>query len=257
MRDRLKEIAGGRDAHVSLNLLRDALYPPPAFPNAWRAVQALEDHDIVRWDHEAKRPRAPRIAWLADPLAPRSWYGRSRSRVATTLLMIAPGIPMLFMGQEFLEDLPWHDDVANWSQFLMRWDLLANDRHARDFQRFASDVIHLRRREPALRAEGVSVPQVHEADRVIVMHRWVPGEGRDVVVIASFNESTLDGYAIDMPTSGTWREIFNSDFYDHFPNQWATGNAGGVLAEPARGRTLPYAARVKIPANGAVIFARG
>ena len=50
-------------------------------------------------------PRSP-----GSPTAqPSSWYARSRSRVATGLLLMAPGIPLLFMGQEFLEDKPWSD----------------------------------------------------------------------------------------------------------------------------------------------------
>jgi 1,4-alpha-glucan branching enzyme len=36
--------------------------------------------------------------WAPDD--PRSWYARSRARVATGLLLTAPGVPMLFMGQE-------------------------------------------------------------------------------------------------------------------------------------------------------------
>ena len=101
--------------------MRDALYPPPGFPAAWTAVQCLENHDVVRWDYEQNRARAPRVPALADPSNPRSWYARSRSRVATTLLLTAPGIPMLFMGQEILEHKPWHDDIRFWSRFLIWW----------------------------------------------------------------------------------------------------------------------------------------
>lgn len=257
LRARLGEAAGGRDAQVHLDDLREELDPPPAFPAAWRAVQCLEDHDIVRWDHEKQVPRAPRVPMLAHPWNPRTWYARSRSRVATALLLTAPGIPMLFMGQEFLEDKPWHDDVANWSRFLIWWDGLdGQDRHMRDFHRCVTDLVHLRRSYPALRGEGVRVPQVHEADRIIVMHRWVEGEGRDVVVVASFNETTLDAYPVEFPSPGFWREVFNSDLYDHFPNPWVAGNQGRIAADGAPGRVYPRTARLKIPANGALVFAR-
>ena len=69
----------------------------------WRAVQTIENHDIVY------AGRDPRIARLADGSDPRSWYARSRSRVAMGLLMTSPGIPMLFMGQEILAHEPWND----------------------------------------------------------------------------------------------------------------------------------------------------
>ncbi len=258
LRARLGEAADGRDAHVRLDALRDELDAPPAFPAAWRAVQALEDHDIVRFEHEKGVPRAPRVPALADPSTNgRSWYARSRSRVATALLLTAPGIPMLFMGQEFLENRPWHDDVEHWSQFLIRWDWLdGSDRHMADFHRFVSDLVHLRRARPALRAEGVRVPQVHEADRIVVMHRWVEGEGRDVLVVASFNESVLEGYAIEFPWPGSWHEVFNSDLYDHFPNPWIAGNGGSVVADGPGGRVYPHSANLRIPANAVLVFAR-
>jgi 1,4-alpha-glucan branching enzyme len=171
-------------------------------------------------------------------------------------LLTAPGIPMLFMGQEILEDKPWHDDIRFWSQFLIWWDGLSSDRAMPDFLRFVKDLIRLRRRHPALSAEGVRIPQVHERDRVIVMHRWVEGAGRDVVVVASLNETTLDGYSVEMPHAGRWHEVFNSDAYDHFPNPWVAGNAGGISADGPPGRAYPYTARIRIPANGALVFAR-
>src|SRR3712207_8439991 len=53
----------------------------------------FRSHDLVLdadGDH-----RKPRVARLADPANPRSWYARSRARVATGLLLTSPGIPML------------------------------------------------------------------------------------------------------------------------------------------------------------------
>ena len=47
---------------------------------------------------------SPRIPRLAGGDNTRTWFARSRSRVATGVLLTAPGVPMLFMGQEFLED---------------------------------------------------------------------------------------------------------------------------------------------------------
>jgi len=256
LRSALAAAARGAGAHVPLDRVRDALYPPPGFPDAWRTVQCLENHDVVRWDYDGHRPRAPRLPALADPTGPHAWYGRSRTRVATALLLTAPGIPMLFMGQEILEEKPWHDDIRFWAQFRIGWDALATDPARRDFLRFVQDLVRLRRRLPALAGDGVRVPQVHEADRVIVLHRWVEGEGRDVVVVASLAETTREAYPIEMPHPGHWHEVFNSDVYDHFPNPWAAGNPGGVTADGLPGAVYPHTARLRIPANGVIILAR-
>ena len=77
-----------------------------------------------------------------------------------------------------------------------------------------------------------------------------------MVVVASLNETTLDGYSVEMPHAGYWHEVFNSDAYDHFPNPWVAGNAGGISADGPSGRAYPYTARIRIPANGALVFSR-
>jgi 1,4-alpha-glucan branching enzyme len=256
LRDALSQAAGGAQASVNLDRVRDTMYPPPGFPAPWTAVQCLENHDLVRWRFEHHAPDAPRIGSLADPGDHRSWYARGRARVATALLLTAPGIPMLFMGQELLEDKPWSDDYENWSQFLIWWDGLAQDQSVRDFHRFVRDLVWLRRSRAALHGDGVRVSQVHNYDRVIAVHRWVGGEGHDVVVVASLNESTLTGYVVDLPWPGTWHEVFNSDYYDHYPNPLVAGNGGRVEADAPGQHGYPYAARMTIPANGVVILAR-
>lgn len=252
----LAEASGGAEAAVGLDRLRDALLTPPGFPAAWRVVQYLENHDVVRWDYDTGRPRAPRVPALADPSDPRSWYARSRVRVATALLLAAPGIPKLFMGQETLEARPWHDDIRFWPQFLIDWSAAERDPVRRDFLRFMRDLVALRRRHPALRGEGVRVPQVHERDRIVVLHRWVEGEGHDVVVVASLNERALGPYPVTLPWPGQWHEVLNSDVYDGFPNAAAVGNGGAVHADPAPGFAYPFVAWMRIPPNGAIVLAR-
>lgn len=173
-------------------------------------------------------------------MEPAIMYARSRSRVATTLLLTAPGIPMLFMGQEIIEDKPWHIDIRFWSQFMIWWDGLSVDRSMRDFLRFTQDLIQLHRRYLALCGEGIRVLQVHNHDRIIVVHRWLEGEGRDLLVVASLNETTLDGYPVALPWPDRRQEVFNSDVYDHFPNPWVTGNGGSVFAEDSAGKQYPF-----------------
>jgi len=243
------DAAGGRDAPVQWQAVVDQLRAN-GFPDAWRAVQCVESHD------EVYRDRAPRIAALADPSNARSWYARSRSRVAAGVLLTAPGIPMLFMGQEFLEDKRWADDPPNVPGSLIHWDGLATDKHMSDFHRFTRELVWLRRRHPALRGEGVATVLMDDFSRVLAFQRWVEGVGRDVVVVASLNESTLHGYAIPFPSGGYWHEVFNSDVYDHWVNPITAGNGGGVQADGHHMHGLAASAHVTIPANGLLVFAR-
>ncbi len=249
VRAAIGQASAGGGSPIALDPIAGALRLPPGFPALWKSVEAIETHD------EVFAGRAPRIPRLADGRSPRSWFARSRSRVATGLILTAPGIPMLFMGEELLEDKQWSDSDPN---LLISWDGVdkGTDRVKVDFIRFARDLIALRRHQPALRGEGVNVFHVHDANRVIAYHRWVEGVGRDVVVVASLNESTLRGYQLGFPGPGHWLEVFNSDVYDNFVNPIVAGNGGGVDASGGPMHGLPNSAGIVIPANGLVVFAR-
>ncbi len=241
--------SGGANAAVSMSAIAAALYPP-GFDHAWRAVTCIENHDLVL------AGRDPRIAALADPSNHRSWYARSRSRVAAAVLLTAPGIPQLFMGQEFFEDRPW--DVLPGGPNLLSWDGLdAAESTMRDHLRFTRDLVHVRRDLPALRGGNVHAFYHSDRDRVMAYHRWLERTGDDVIVVASFAETTLNGYQIGFPAGGFWSERFNSDVYDHFVNPQVAGNGGGVLAQGPALHGFAMSASLVIPANSVVVFVRG
>jgi 1,4-alpha-glucan branching enzyme len=254
VRDVIADATGGAAAPVRLDRLRGGLERPRGVPLAWQAYNCIENHDFVLdadGDH-----RKPRIARLADASSPRSWYARSRARVATGILLTAPGVPLLFMGQEFLEDKLWSDD-PNRAGLLIWWDgLEGGDRAMSDHHRFVRDLVWLRRRHPALRDDPIIVYPPDNANRVQAFQRWVPGGGRDVVIVASLSESTLYGYQLGFPQPGGWLEVFNSDVYDHFVNPWVQGNAGSVTAGGHALHGMPHSAQLTIPANSLLVFAR-
>ena len=243
----IAQAAGGRDAALDWQPVVDQLRAP-GFRNAWRAVQYLESHD------EVYRDRAPRIAALAGGGDGRSWYARSRSRVALGLLMIAPGIPMIFMGQEFLEDKRWADDPVHHPGTLIFWDGLATDKTMIDFHRFTRDLFWLGRHQPALSGESVATVLMDNIARVLVVHRWVEGLGRDLIGVFSLNESTMHGYRVPFPRGGEWFEIFNSDVYDHWVNPIVAGNGGRIDANGPGLNGLSASASVVVPANSFLVF---
>jgi len=249
VRTAVAQAVGGREAQVNLRPIAASLYPP-GFTAAWRAVQCLESHD------EVYTGRALRIAALAGGGDARSWYARSRSRVAAGLLLTAPGIPMLFMGQEFLEDKPWSDNPAFDRGTLIWWEgLERGEKPMVDYLRFSQELIALRRRQPALRGEWINVFHVNDEARVIAFHRWLDGIGRDVVVVATLSETTHYDYTLGMPRGGIWFEVFNSDVYDNWVNPMTAGNGGTVLAHGVGFHGLPASARLVIPANSVMVLA--
>ena len=252
VRGLLTEAAGGENAALQLDPVAAALMPPAGYDATWRLVQCLENHDLTYLGHDG----AARVAALADPVDPRSWYARSRSRAAVALLFAAPGIPALFMGQEILEDKLWCDDERDHPGHLIGWDELGSDNARADYLRFMQALVALRRRQPALSAEGVRVSRVNDFDRVIVIHRWVTdgSPGQDVVAVVSFDERPKAGYAIGLPRGGRWIELFNSDVYDGFPNPAPAGNGGAVEASGPPRDGFAQSAAIAIPANGALFL---
>ena len=248
IRDAIGAASAGGTGPLPMSGIAAALYPP-GFDHAWRAVTCVENHDLVM------AGRQPRIATLADSSNPRSWYARSRARVATGLLLTAPGIPQLFMGQEFLEAQPW--DTPPSGPNLLNWAGLAGaDPSMRDHLRFTTDLIALRRGQPALRGDNVNPFYCSDGDRVLAFHRWLEGAGLDVVVVASLSESTWCGYGLGFPSRGAWREAFNSDVYENWVNPWVAGNGGGVDADGPPMHGFATSAAIVIPANGVLVFTK-
>lgn len=250
VRTAIAQAAGGRNAFVDFAQLAGSLAVPVGFGSAWQVVNCIENHDIVYDGHD------PRVPALADGSNARSWFARSRARVAAGLLFAARGIPMLFMGQEFLEEKQWDDNAQLHPNLLIGWDQLTSDRVMQDYLKFTRDLVGLRRSQPALRSEWLRVSRAHSIDRVIAIHRWIEGQGDDALFAANLQEFNHFGYRIGFPGSGAWREIFNSDYYEQFPNPSVVGNNGGITAENVPWDGMPASAEITIPANGFVVFRR-
>ena len=54
----------------------------------------------------------------------------------------------------------------------------------------------------------------------------------------------------------SWRELFNSDVYDNFPNPGAVGNGGAVQASGPPLDGFGASAALTLPANGVIVLAR-
>jgi len=249
VRNAVQAASYGLSASINFDAIAETLYPH-GFAHAWQAVPCVENHDVVKVGTEQRIPA------LADGSNHESWYARSRSRFATGLLLTAPGIPQIFMGQEFLEDKQWSWDPT--SSNLIWWAGLntGTDTARVNHLRFTQDLIRLRWNYPALRGDNVNPFHVHDLNRVIAFQRWLEGSGQDVIVVATLAEDTWYNYGIGFPFAGRWREVFNSDVYDNWVNPIVAGNSGGVQASGPPLHGFQASANIVIPANGFVVFAR-
>jgi 1,4-alpha-glucan branching enzyme len=177
---------------------------------------------IFTESHDADSNGAQRLPEMISPGNAWSWWAKKRSTLGAAALLTAPGIPMLFMGQEFLAS-GWFDDdrILDWSN---AWRFSG-------ITQLYRDLIHLRRNwfnnTRGLCSQNVNVFHVNNTDKLIGLHRWdMGGAGDDVVVLLNFANKGYSSYQIGFPRNGMWRVRFNSDssVYDAFFGNWSSSD---------------------------------
>jgi 1,4-alpha-glucan branching enzyme len=199
------------DSDRNMFAVRDAIYHRYD-TDAFQRVIYTESHDEVANGHS----RLPEEIW---PGHANSWISKKLSTLGAALVFTAPGIPMIFQGQEFLEDEWFRDmDPIDWTK---------KERYSGILQLYR-DLIRLRRNwhdtTRGLRGQHVNVHHVNDRDKILAFHRWEQGGPRDdVVVVANMADRRYSSYNIGLPRTGTWQVRFSSDwsgydpeFGDHF-----------------------------------------
>ena len=138
----------------------------------------------------------------------RDW-AEARCRVVCALTLLAPGIPMFFMGEEVGAKEPYR--YNDWLHHREDFRALRATTGVNLFS-FYRDIIRLRRRHAALRSPHLAVLHAHDANRVLAFRRWL--EDAEFLVFASLNNTPFaDGYWISHPAlrDGAFVELLNSD----------------------------------------------
>ena len=175
--------------------------------DAFERVIYTESHDEVA----NGRARVPEEIW---PGRVDSWFSKKRSTLGAALVLTSPGIPMLFQGQELLEDRWFQDKVPiDWSRAEGENGILSMYR----------DLIALRRnlsgKTRGLCGQNIHIYHFNNEAKVIAFHRWDKQGPKDsVVVVVNMTNQNRDGYVIGFPRAGLWKTRFNSDSYNYGPN---------------------------------------
>jgi 1,4-alpha-glucan branching enzyme len=190
---------------------------------ALQRIVYTEDHDEVA----NGKARIPQMIDAADP---GSYAARKRSTLGAAIALTSPGIPMLFMGQEFLERGSFSDqNPLDWTKTTSYSGILA----------LYTDLVHLRRNAggatAGLSGAGLNVFHVNDSAKVIAYHRWQSGgPGDDVIVVANFAGRAFTAYQIGLPHAGTWHVRFNSDSSAYSPDYENTSSADVVTVAGTR-----------------------
>jgi 1,4-alpha-glucan branching enzyme len=179
-----------------------------------------ESHDSIA----NGQSRIPEEIWPGNA---DHWFSRKRSVLGAALVFTSAGIPMIFQGQEFLEDRMFYDkDPLDWNLAEQYSGLI----------QLYKTLIELRRNvhgtTKGLSGQHTEVYHVNNNEKVIAYHRWYNGGAKDsVVVIANFRNESFENYVVGVPMPGVWKVRFNSDwkgyddeFTDNYTGEPNAGN---------------------------------
>jgi 1,4-alpha-glucan branching enzyme len=213
--------------------------------DAFERVIYTESHD------EVANGRA-RVPEEVAPGNASNWFAKKKSTLGAALVLTAPGIPMIFQGQEFLEDRWFHDrDPLEWSR----------KRRFKGILQFYRDLIALRRNlrgvTAGLMAQNVQVHHVNHNDKVIAFHRWDQGgPGDHTMVVVNFRDQAWEEYDIGFPHDGTWKVRLNGDSKSYDP-EFGDFLCPDVTVEPGEYDGQPYRGRLRLAPYGVLILSAG
>jgi 1,4-alpha-glucan branching enzyme len=213
--------------------------------DAFQRVIFTESHDA----DANGQSRLPEMIWPGNA---GSYFSKKRSTLAAGIIFTSPGIPMIFMGQEFLESGYFHNDPQelDWSKTITYSGILQLYR----------DLIHLRRNwfnnTRGLLGQNVNVHHTNDGAKLIAFHRWNQGgQGDDVVVVLNFADRGYSSYTIGFPRPGRWRVRFNSDWngYSSDFQNWSSYDTD-ANGQPLDG--MDYSGNIGIGPYSAIIMSQ-
>ena len=211
----------------------------------FQRVIYTESHDEVA-NGKARLPEEISPGHAGD------WFARKRSTLAAALVFTAPGIPMLFQGQELLEDR-WFDDSR-------QLDWTKRETYS-GIHLLYRDLIRLRRNlagtTRGLLGENVNVFHLNREAKVIAFHRWHSGgPGDDVVVVLNFSNVAFDHYTIGLPRHGRWEVRLNTDWRG-YSNDFDGHDSFATATRPEPRDGMSFSGEVGVGRYGAVVVSQG
>lgn len=169
--------------------------------------------------HDNAANGSARLVCEIDPEGSRSWAAKKMAALGAVLTLTAPGIPMLFQGQEFLEE-KWFSDTDP-----LDWEKLKTNGGLFELHK---DLIRLRRnldaRTRGLEGQHLAMLHLDHEAKIVAFHRWTEGGPLDdTVILLNFTHEPWEGH-LKFPHPGMWRVRFNSDwsgYSDAFANHEA------------------------------------
>jgi len=172
-----------------------------------------------------------------------AWQQFANLRSLFAFMWAHPGKKLLFMGGEFAQRREWAHEGQ------LDWELTRQPEHS-GTQLLVGELNKLLRRVPAL----------HELDFDQAGFEWIEADdeslsvyaflrksrsGEPILVVSNLTPVPRQNYCVGVPTSGTWREVLNTDAQSFGGSGW--GNLGAVEAAPMRSHGRRFSVCLTLP----------
>ncbi|WP_282050650.1 alpha-amylase family glycosyl hydrolase [Maribacter aquivivus] len=212
--------------------------------DAFSRIVYTESHDEVA-NGKARVPEE------IQPGDAESAFAKKRALLGIVLTLTAPGIPMLFQGQEFIEDEYFQDtEGLDWNK---------EEKH-KGIENLVRDVIKLRTGETeggrGLRSQHIEILHLNHETKILAYTRF---DGNDptepVLVVLNFSNQEYEDYGIGLNENEPFELKINgvSTIYDKDFSEISVDSVE-VIEESTDAKN--WTGKINIPAYGVLIFTK-
>ncbi|HET8737328.1 MAG TPA: alpha-amylase family glycosyl hydrolase [Pricia sp.] len=174
---------------------------------------------------------------------------RKKAALGAVLLLTAPGIPMLFQGQEFMDNSYFLEDRDP--------DWVTHSNCGGILKLFA-DLIRFRKsHRPSyggLRGGGIHFTHFNQGDQILAYTRFHEDRPNfKVLVVLNFSKKKYREYSIGLPCKGRWKLVFNSNSREYDPG-FSNVLVCDFEAEERNHDNSPCSGTFSLPEYTALIF---
>ncbi len=182
-----------RDIHRAIGGFRDI-----GFSTATQVINYSCSHDEVRPEHEIKfysGKHIPRPAGMSL-----QDVALAQAKLGLVAVFAAPGVPMIYSGQEYGDDSPRTIDFSP-----LQWGKLGQPKFRRHME-MVKRLIRARRRHAALRSDHIRFFDNHfPSEHIIRFCRW--DDAGDYAVCAINFAAEPRWVELPVPRDGLWRDV--------------------------------------------------
>lgn len=208
--------------------------------DVFKRIVYTESHDEVA-NGKARVPEE------IQPGSADSAYAKKRAILGIVLTLAAPGIPMLFQGQEFIEDEYFQDTEA------LDWDKY--EQH-KGIKSLVADIINLRTGKDeggdGLRSQNIDIVHFNQETKILAYIRS-GAEKNPVLVVLNFSNNDYGDYGIGQDEGVQWKLRINSTWRG-YDNDFSDMEVNDPKIEESSTDDRHLTGKIDIPGYAALIF---